>query len=325
VQLASFSAACDNSARVPGVNVGDWAYYDVSIDFSTNDPSPPIESVPTDNITMHVVSVLNTNVTYESTIALENGTSVTMTLWLDVSSGQASPVGSLPPGVLIAANLSAGDSLSLNDPSLTINSTVLRAHAGALREVNHIELSRTVNSTSFWMDMNYSYYWDRQSGVLTEEHQDVCYTMSKNGYVTSIRISLVLVDTNIWEPSLVPADVMIFPRALNVMSRGRWVYAIVVLPKNCAHVDASSIVLNGTIYADKVFGRRCLLVRFDRKEVVALILSTRHGNCRFGTVTLTITGQLENGETFQGSDTIKIIAPKHRMQPYKTFMRSFPP
>jgi len=49
------------------------------------------------------------------------------------------------------------------------------------------------------------------------------------------------------------------------------------------------------------------MVKFNRQEVINLIKSTRNGNSKFGTVTLTITGKLYNGIPFEGSDVIKVL------------------
>jgi hypothetical protein len=56
---------------------------------------------------------------------------------------------------------------------------------------------------------------------------------------------------------------------------------------------------------------RDLMVKFDRQQVIKYIMAnvdlSRLYEERFMTITLTITGKLNNGTPFQGSDTIKII------------------
>jgi len=119
------------------------------------------------------------------------------------------------------------------------------------------------------------------------------------------------------------ADVSINPRALNLRSKGRWVTSSIGLPEgyNVNDVNVSSIRLNGTVPIDwpapAAIGDRDsdtvpdLMVKFDRAEVISCILSNvdpaeleEEG---FMIVTLTITGRLNDGTPFQGSDEIKLI------------------
>jgi hypothetical protein len=117
------------------------------------------------------------------------------------------------------------------------------------------------------------------------------------------------------EPS-VRARIEIFPQTLNLKSRGRWILASIELPKGnyAKDINVSSIRLNGTISADLRFraiagfgcgGKRVLIVAFDRADVEDYISAAVGHGCV--TVTLTITGKLKNGRTFQGSDTIRIL------------------
>jgi len=59
-----------------------------------------------------------------------------------------------------------------------------------------------------------------------------------------------------------------------------------------------------------------LMVKFDRQQVINYIMSNadleRLYEERFMTITLTVTGKLNDGTPFQGSDTIKIILPMPR-------------
>lgn len=117
-------------------------------------------------------------------------------------------------------------------------------------------------------------------------------------------------------------EVVINPRVLNLWSRGKWTTAYIKLPKgfNVRDINVSSILLNDTIRANtkargfRDYGCGCipdLIVRFDRAKVTEYILDnvnmTKLYENRFMTITLTVTGKLNDGTPFQGSDTIKII------------------
>jgi hypothetical protein len=108
------------------------------------------------------------------------------------------------------------------------------------------------------------------------------------------------------------------PDALNLKSRGEWVTAYVEFPEgyNVADINVSTILLNGSMPVDPSAptaigdydndGIPDLMVKFNRTQVAEYILSK---GIVIGNVTLTITGRLNNGTSFQASDTIKIILP----------------
>jgi len=119
------------------------------------------------------------------------------------------------------------------------------------------------------------------------------------------------------------ADVSISPRALNLRSGGRWVTSSIGLPEghDVNDVNVSSIRLNGTVPIDWSGSAAIgdcdsdtsphLTAKFDRAEVMSCILSnidpTELEEGGFMIVTLTITGRLNDGTPFQGSDEIKLI------------------
>jgi len=122
------------------------------------------------------------------------------------------------------------------------------------------------------------------------------------------------------QPTLVTAHIDIQPHALNLKNQGRWITAYIELPEdyNIADINFSSLLLNDTISAtlkptaigdydnDSIPE---LMVKFDRVKVISYILTNVDIKERFTTVTLTITGKLNDGTQLQGSDTIKIITP----------------
>jgi hypothetical protein len=120
-------------------------------------------------------------------------------------------------------------------------------------------------------------------------------------------------------PPVVTATIDIHPQALNLWSKGTWITAYVELPEgyNVSDIDVSSIMLNGTIPVDMEAPITIgdydndtvpdLMVKFNRAAVMSYIISVIGYPDGFTTVTLTITGKLNNGTPFEGSGTIKVI------------------
>jgi hypothetical protein len=116
----------------------------------------------------------------------------------------------------------------------------------------------------------------------------------------------------------VPASIDIDPNTLNLKSKGEWITGYIELPEgyNVVNINASSIMLNGTIPVDSSAPKAIgdydsdgipdLMVKFDRAAVSGLILSQ---GITSGNVVLTITGRLYDGTMLQGSDTIRVMLP----------------
>jgi len=130
------------------------------------------------------------------------------------------------------------------------------------------------------------------------------------------------------KPSVINATVDIQPQALNLRSKGKWITAYIELPESydVSNINVSTIMLNSTISIDLEAPVEIgdydndtipdLMVKFDRQQVIKYIMSnvdlSRLYEERFMTITLTVTGKLNDGTPFQGSDTIKIILPMPR-------------
>jgi len=127
-------------------------------------------------------------------------------------------------------------------------------------------------------------------------------------------------------PPTIGATVDIDPDTLNLKSNGQWITSYIELPpgNNVSQIDIESITLivsGGAFYVDLSAptaigdydsdGIPDLMVKFDREEVVHYILDHMPIEGRFMFVTLTVTGCLNDGTPFQGSDTIRVIIPKH--------------
>ena len=116
----------------------------------------------------------------------------------------------------------------------------------------------------------------------------------------------------------IKATVDFQPDTLNLESKGKWVTCYVELPEgnDVANINVSTIKLNATVSAElkpTAIGDydndaiSDLMVKFDRSKVVEYIQNSGSMTGKFVTVTLTITGKLDAGTPFQGSDTIRII------------------
>ncbi len=126
---------------------------------------------------------------------------------------------------------------------------------------------------------------------------------------------------NTWSMEVVPAPLTahidINPDTLNLNSKGKWITSYIEFPEgyNMNDIDVSTILLNDTVPAELYptevgdydsDGVPDLMVKFNRTAVSEYILSK---GIMTGNVTLTITGQLDDGTLFQGSDVIRVRMP----------------
>jgi hypothetical protein len=119
------------------------------------------------------------------------------------------------------------------------------------------------------------------------------------------------------KPVMLNAAIDITPDTLNLKSKGKWITAYIELPEgyDAADINVSTIMLNGTVPAEPSptaisdydsDGIPDLMVKFDRNAVVHYIYNQ---GIRYGNANLTITGKLNDGTLFKGSDVIKVIFP----------------
>jgi len=116
------------------------------------------------------------------------------------------------------------------------------------------------------------------------------------------------------------AEVDVNPNTLNLKSNGRWITAHIELPEECdvQDIDLSTLMLNDTIPVDSEAPTNIgyfddilvLMVKFDREEVSAFILNAIDSSEKSIWVTLKITGALNDGVSFEGVDTIRVLDPQ---------------
>ncbi len=104
-----------------------------------------------------------------------------------------------------------------------------------------------------------------------------------------------------------PADIDISPDVLNLTSSGMWISCSIRLPDpyRAADIDIDAIRLNGeliVVRSSNTKGWNVLSVKFSRSDVQDIL-----GPLVSGEVELHISGQLTDGTTFEGMDTITIM------------------
>lgn len=103
------------------------------------------------------------------------------------------------------------------------------------------------------------------------------------------------------------ATVDIDPNTLNLKSRGRWITCYIELPEgyDVLDIDVGTVTLSyGEHKVTAEWGDvqdGVLMVKFDRSEVAGILSPG-------GAVELTVTGELTDGTSFEGSDTIRVIS-----------------
>jgi hypothetical protein len=120
------------------------------------------------------------------------------------------------------------------------------------------------------------------------------------------------------EQPMILASVGILPEPLNLKSNGKLITACIELPEGhyVADIDVSTVDLNGTIPVDLSVppvigdydnnGVPDLTVKFNRTAISEYILSR---GVKYGEVTLTATGKLDDETMFEGNSVIRVRMP----------------
>ncbi len=150
-------------------------------------------------------------------------------------------------------------------------------------------------------------YWD-DDNTLTSLNR----TISSGGNYTAIYSAPII--------PIVPIEVeiKINPQTLNLKSRGKFVTVHIELPDgyNFEDINLETVKLEGILaitYQKYGFVTdddeiRKLTVKFDRAAVQKVIKGmVGEGNNKFQKLELTVTGELSDGTSFEGYDTIKVV------------------
>jgi len=164
----------------------------------------------------------------------------------------------------------------------------------------------------------YTEAWRNEDG---KDHALVSVNPNASGYIIAWEDLWDLGDADFQDfvLALTPVNVCVrfCPRTLNLKSRGKWITAIVRLPKeyNASDVDISSILINGTVPADQRHYIICkrwnlIVLKFNRTAIIELIKEALNGTvCKEKSVKvlLTLTGKFSDGTPFQGKDKIRVV------------------
>jgi hypothetical protein len=180
--------------RTVGVSVGNTFTYGVTVRWSSNDstatlPSNLVDINNTQWAKFTITAISGTNITGQTTAHYKNGTETTMGVWKDVNTGS----GNMSVFV-ISANLTSGDSWynSSSITSVTINETVPRTYSGVDRDINHLNLT----SSSGGQNESLNFYWDKSTGVLVEELQQI--TNQTGAYTTTSSVDIQITSSDVW-------------------------------------------------------------------------------------------------------------------------------
>jgi hypothetical protein len=179
-----------------GVKEGDLAKY--LIETSRFDEFTGARASELYLFTIQVQNVTVTNVTTTQVFQYENGTLISMHTTEE----------KLNSLYFIELDLDKESvieySLFENEISLSINGTIKKTYAHALREVNYVEIGNLEvntpieNSTKIDLKL----FWDKTTGVLCE--YSISYTISDDIGSVRISTSVKITETNLWKPERSP-------------------------------------------------------------------------------------------------------------------------
>ena len=183
----------------------------------------------------------------------------------------------------------------------------------------------------FWLvktDVNGIVLWNQTYGGTNNDSPRYIIQTHDKGYALTGYFGFNSPNENAWliklAPTKIAATVDVDPDTLNLKSKGEWLTGYVELPEgyDVNDIDTSTILLNGTVSAEERptgvgdednDGVPDLMVKFDRANVKSYILANIDVAAlyqeRSMNITLTVTGNLNDGTLFEGTDTIRIMMP----------------
>lgn len=182
--LLSLTVVGRTLAQTPvvGVTQGNEFTYNIKSYWSSNDPNATItasllEVNSTEYYRVKITKVSDPEISLHNTWRFTNGTQVEIdgSVNIETTSSQGGF------WAIIASNLKAGDRIHpLFGPDLTtINETIMRDYPSGKRETNHLMLDFQYydpNDPSSNYTEHTSTYFDKQTGMLVELHDDSVYT-----------------------------------------------------------------------------------------------------------------------------------------------------
>jgi hypothetical protein len=121
----------------------------------------------------------------------------------------------------------------------------------------------------------------------------------------------------------IAAAIEITPKTLNLQSKGRWITCLIRLPEDysVSDIDPNSILLEDEMPADRVWLQdEFAVAKFSRPDLRELLADLETPT----TVELLVSGQLNNGTLFEGTDTIRVIDRRRKKPPRTSILRRKP-
>ncbi|OLE74752.1 hypothetical protein AUG19_07415 [archaeon 13_1_20CM_2_54_9] len=182
--VRAYVGATSPNPYLPGVNLGDtWRYGDF---VELCEPPCSLGSEPNLNnsiATSTVNGISGSNVTVSLSFLSRGNTTSNVSTW-DLATGVGRAATITGPRLLIAAGLGQGDHIFNTPSSATINETILGVYAGATRQIDVLNFTRSLGSVVFQR----ATYYDKTTGVLLEDR------FAYQGFF----ISYKLTETNLW-------------------------------------------------------------------------------------------------------------------------------
>jgi hypothetical protein len=222
------------TANNVGVQVGDWAKYDINFDYTwvsetQEEPSFLQEAKARDWNNVSVIQIIDSAVRIEVITRVKNGTEFADTYFGDIATGE----GNYTFPALITADRLEGDYIVDDPEAATINKTMTLNYAGANREVNFVplfdgEVGWSSEEKRHVINGNGSiryFYFDQKTGFLCQF--ELLSKESNATYGLIIHMNMVMEQTNLWVPNVfngwwvVGATIIIVPVGLFCFSRIR--------------------------------------------------------------------------------------------------------
>jgi hypothetical protein len=180
--------------RTVGVSEGDWFKYSLAFHWNSNDPNatiPPFSEV--EWISVSIVSVSGTSVTFQSVAHLKNGSEPIQVVFIDVDTGIGAAWS------IISANLDPNDALYVSGEysAWKIRETTTRTYPGRTRETNHAYNATELDVAEFHSHTFKEGYWDRSTGMLVEMIGNV-QKFETDGSQMNVSITMTIIESNVW-------------------------------------------------------------------------------------------------------------------------------
>lgn len=190
--------------RTAGVTDGDFFIYgNVSFYLSSNDPNMQLPTGfenmnDTQDITLTVDSVVNTNITCDLLFHFKNGSTTDISGWVDVDTGDNVNMTLW----FISANLVANDTLYSGGfyQTWTINQTIPKEYPNGPRDTNYLNITQSFSAFNNSAYQSYEVYWDKATGVMVQMSiiMSNTYVIDQAQYATYWSLLIQMTGSSLW-------------------------------------------------------------------------------------------------------------------------------